>query len=240
MKNLVRKNREYWTHDRSITALLFYLILSLFLWMTFSGNGWIEFIVRDIVFNLIVLSGIFAVLTRWKQQAFFISLGIMALIIRIFSQAFPIFWLHVFTSISSIAFFSILVYLVSHHVFKEGAVNFYRVQAAIVIYILLGIIWATLYDLIYQIIPSGFEFSGRSTIADHSFSQFLYFSFVTLTTLGYGDVVPVASVAQSLVIFQGMFGMLYPAVMIARLVSLEIDHKKSSRHHQVNQNTISS
>ncbi len=227
MQSLLEKNRKFWTHDRSITALLIYLMMSLFLWMTFSGNNWIEFLIRDIIFNLIVLSGIFAVLTRWKQQLFFISLGILALSVRIFSQAFTVLWLDVFTSLSAIAFFSILVYLVTHHVFKAGPVNFYRVQAAIVIYILLGIIWAILYELIYRINPAGFDFNNRSALTDHSFSQFLYFSFVTLSTLGYGDIVPVASTAKSMVIFQGMFGMLYPAVMIARLVSMEVDHRRS-------------
>lgn len=230
MKNLFRKNREFWTHDRSITALLIYLILSLFLWITFSGKGWIEFIIRDIVFNLIILSGIFAVLTRWKQQIFFILLGILALSVRIFSYAFPVLWLHVFTSISAILFFSILVYLVLHHVFKEGPVNFYRIQAAIVIYLIMGIIWATMYELIYKINAGSFEFIDIAKPSENTFSQFLYFSFVTLSTLGYGDVIPVANVARSLVIFQGMFGMLYPVVMIARLVSMEVEHSKS--HHK--------
>lgn len=226
MKNILRKNREFWTHDRSITALLIYLLLSLFLWMTFSGSDWLEFIIRDIIFNLIVLSGIFAVLTRWRQQIFFISLGIITFLVRIFSHMFPALWLHLFMSFSTVSFFGILIWLVLHHVFKEGPVNFYRIQAAIVIYVLFGIIWATLYDAIYQINPQGFVFTS-GTSDDHSFSQFLYFSFVTLSTLGYGDVVPISSFARSLVIFQGMFGMLYPVVMIARLVSMEVEHRKA-------------
>jgi hypothetical protein len=231
MKNILRKNREFWTHDRSITALLIYLILSLFLWIIFSGNDWIEFIIRDVVFNLIVISGVFAVLTRWRQQIIFILLGAFTLMVRIFSQAFPALWLQIFTSVSTVLFFGILTWLVMHHVFKEGPVNFYRIQAAIVIYIIMGIIWATLYDLIYNLDPTSFDFIPKRELSEHTFTEFLYFSFVTISTLGYGDVVPLGGIARSLVIFQGMFGMLYPVVMIARLVTLEIEHKKSHPGH---------
>lgn len=229
MKNLLRKNHDFWTHDRSITALLIYLCLSLFLWLTFSGNNWIEFIIRDVIFNLIVLSGIFAVLTHWRQQIAFILLGVVALSVRIFHQVFPERWLLIITSVTTILFFGILVWLVLRHVFKEGPINFYRVQAAIIVYLIMGIIWATFYEMIYQWNPDSFEFMTQKETVDHSFSQFLYFSFVTLTTLGYGDVVPVASFAKSLVIFQGVFGMLYPVIMIARLVSLEVDHYKAGK-----------
>lgn len=93
----------------------------------------------------------------------------------------------------------------------------------------MGIFWATLCEMIFQWNPNSFEFMTQLEALDHFFSQFLHFSFVTLTTLGYGDAVPVASIAKSLVIFQGMFGMLYPVVMIARLVSMEVDHRKTFR-----------
>ena len=56
------------------------------------------------------------------------------------------------------------------------------------------------------------------------FAHFLYFSFSTMTTLGFGDMIPTRSLAKSLVIFQGMIGLLYPVVMIARLVSMEVTH----------------
>ena len=55
-------------------------------------------------------------------------------------------------------------------------------------------------------------------------SHFRYFGFVTMTTLGLGDMIPVGSLAKSLVVFQGMIELLYPVIMIARLVSMEVAH----------------
>jgi hypothetical protein len=232
MRNILHINREFWTHDRSITALLIYLSLSLFLWLPLSAIGWYEFVVRDLLFTLVVLSGIFAVLTKWKQQLAFIIIGILALGIRICWQLLGYAWLGSFSMLAMIAFLIILGWLVIRHIFKEGPVNFYRIQGSIVVYLIMGIVWASLYDLIYQVDPLAFESAKSNHVATESFSQFIYFSFVTLTTLGYGDMVPVNPLAKSLVIFQGMFGMLYPVIMIARLVSLEVDHNRASRKHE--------
>jgi hypothetical protein len=228
IKDLLKKNREFWTHDRSISALLIYLLASLFIWVTFSRNLWMEFIIRDILFNLIIIAGVFAVLTFWRHQIPLIILASITILVRLFSSAFPFAWLEIFTNSSSLIFFIVLVWLQLQHVFKAGPINFYRVQAAIVIYILIGFIWAFVYNLIFLFNPESFDFLNRPIAPDlqHTYSHFLYFSFITLTTLGFGDIVPVADVARSFVVFEGMIGMLYPVVMIARLVSLEVEHKK--------------
>ncbi|KDP86646.1 hypothetical protein CF70_006185 [Cupriavidus sp. SK-3] len=61
--------------------------------------------------------------------------------------------------------------------------------------------------------------------ADHS--TWIYFSFVTLTTLGYGDITPVAHAAKSLAILEALIGQLYPAIVLARLVSLRVEAGRS-------------
>ena len=68
------------------------------------------------------------------------------------------------------------------------------------------------------------EISGDN---ESFFTKFLYFSFVTITTIGFGDITPVHPLAKSLVMLEGLIGLLYPAIMITRLVGLEIESRKS-------------
>ncbi|MFZ5999606.1 MAG: potassium channel family protein [Bacteroidota bacterium] len=231
MRQLLKRNQEFWTHERSISALLIYLSLSLFLWLPLSGDGWFEFLIRDVLFTLVVLSGIFAVLTKWKQQLLFILMGVIAMAVRVSWQLFNLEWLGIASVLTMLTFLSLLGWLVLRHIFKEGPVNFYRVQGSIVVYLIVGIVWAYLYDLIHQVDPLAFESAKSIHATEESLSQFVYFSFVTQTTLGYGDMVPVNPIAKSLVIFQGMFGMLYPVIMIARLVAMELEHSRATRKY---------
>lgn len=92
-------------------------------------------------------------------------------------------------------------------------------------YVLLGLTWGGVFFLINTIRPAAFH----STIAPGtaiSWPDFMFFSFVTLTTIGYGDIVPVSAMAKSIVILEAVTGIMYPAVMIARLVAL---HSASAR-----------
>ncbi len=87
---------------------------------------------------------------------------------------------------------------------------------------IVGIIYAWLYTLLESFMPGSFSLTETSQSYKEMFSQFFYFSFATMTTLGFGDMIATGFLAKSLVIFQGMIGLLYPVIMIARLVSMEV------------------
>ncbi|MCC6195430.1 MAG: two pore domain potassium channel family protein [Burkholderiales bacterium] len=91
-----------------------------------------------------------------------------------------------------------------------------RLLGAIVLYLLVGAIFAAVYALVAGHVPGAFAgvTPSRTTMFDWG-----YFSFVTLTTVGYGDISPVANVARSLAALEALLGQLYPAIIIARLVS---------------------
>ncbi len=90
--------------------------------------------------------------------------------------------------------------------------------AVVATYIMLGLLWASAYMLVARLSPGAF--SGLS--AGQSFQGFnaLYFSLITLTTIGYGDIVPVSSAARMLAMMEGITGTMYVAVLISRLVAL--------------------
>jgi voltage-gated potassium channel len=93
--------------------------------------------------------------------------------------------------------------------------------AAIAGYLLSGLAWSLAYALLDRLDPTSFAFtlapkSGRTMDGFTS----LYFSFVTLSTVGYGDIIPVSEMARMLAMVEAMFGMFYVSLLIARLVSL--------------------
>ena len=89
---------------------------------------------------------------------------------------------------------------------------------AIAVYLLLGITWALAYNFVHAIEPSSF---GDVLVSQQSnWNQFVYFSFSTLTTLGYGDIVAVGPFARTLSVFEAISGVVFEVIIIARLVGL--------------------
>jgi hypothetical protein len=104
-------------------------------------------------------------------------------------------------------------------VLSAPRVNHEVLCAGISVYLLMGLLWTFGYVLIGTLVPNAFAFSvgpGRSLVGFEA----AYFSFVTLTTCGYGDIVPVAHVARMMAMLEAMTGTFYVAILIARLVSL--------------------
>lgn len=231
MHPLITRNQEFWNHERSLTALLIYMCLAILLWIPLGDHAdtWWAFLINDLLFNLIILAGVFAVFTRWRKQYVFIGIALMAGALRILAFLEGEKWMHVLSDLFSILFFSLLARLVLTHIFKEGPINFYRIQGSIVVFLIIGILYGLLYTILEMLIPGSFIITAGGRPVHNTYAQLLYFSFVTMTTLGIGDMIPVAPVAKALVVFQGMIGLLYPVVMIARLVSMEVSHSPHSR-----------
>ena len=90
--------------------------------------------------------------------------------------------------------------------------------AALDAYVFVGIFAGLLHHLIEQTWPGSYVSSG-AVIPDFSFTTAIYFSFVTLATIGYGDIVPQTDIARGVTVVEAVVGQLYLAVLIARLVS---------------------
>jgi hypothetical protein len=100
---------------------------------------------------------------------------------------------------------------------KPGAITSGRVYASVSLYLLLAMFWFALFNLTETITPGSFAHDGVITRIPRS--SFLYFSLVTLTTVGYGDIVPVTAVARVFAALEGVAGVLYIAITVARLVA---------------------
>jgi voltage-gated potassium channel len=102
---------------------------------------------------------------------------------------------------------------------------------------MLGLLWSFAYILVDRLVPNSFVFTV-GPVSSHSMNNFnaLYFSFTTLSTVGYGDIIPVSGVARMLAMVEAVFGMFYVTLLIARLVSL---YSVNARLETVNSEEIS-
>jgi len=115
------------------------------------------------------------------------------------------------------------------HLFTSDRVTVNTISASLCAYLLLGVLWAIVYPVTETLAPGSFGFgdAGRGGHASMRFGSqnamfALYYSLVTLSTLGYGDITPVLPTARMLAAMQAVVGQLYLAVLVARLVGLQI------------------
>ena len=126
----------------------------------------------------------------------------------------------------SILAFSALTWVVAHAVYAPGRVTAHRLQGAVVLYLNLATIFASAYRLIWELSPSAFGNLSGPTGGTSEIATMMYFSLTTLTTTGYGDIVPLNPFARSLANLEAILGQLYLATTIARLVTLQIEDRR--------------
>ena len=122
--------------------------------------------------------------------------------------------------------FSALTWVVAHAVYAPGRITFHRLQGAIVIYLSLATIFAAAYSLIWELNPGAFANLVLRMGDPEEVATMLYFSLTTLTTTGYGDIVPLDPFARSLANLESVIGPFYLAITVARLVTLELADRR--------------
>jgi len=103
----------------------------------------------------------------------------------------------------------------------SGPVDQDRLMGSLCIYLLLGLLWAVYYALVEMAIPDAFHHAVPESAAEPALN-FLYYSFVTLTTLGYGDVVPVSPLVRTAAYLEAVIGQVYLTVLVASLVGRHV------------------
>jgi hypothetical protein len=123
--------------------------------------------------------------------------------------------------IGAISAFIVASYALGYATLAPGRVTFHRVLGAIALYLNIGLMFGAIYRLIWYFIPDSLT-NIPGDAGWSAYGQILYFSFVTLTSTGFGDIVPIHPVLRMLVNVEAIIGQLYPATLLARLITLEL------------------
>jgi hypothetical protein len=111
--------------------------------------------------------------------------------------------------------------VVARAVFARGKITYHRIIGGVLLYLTIGLTFVALFGFLIIVEPNTFNGSASSE-GNFGIGKLIYFSFVTLTTIGYGDIVPLHPYARGLANIEAIIGQLYPATLLARLVTLEL------------------
>jgi len=214
----MKSRASFWRTDRGLTALLLFLFLALLVAPPLLASGVLSPIVFDLLFALILISGASTVSARRWPAILAGTLAVATLAVRWVRLGPHARSLDMLDAGLTALTFLTMAGLVLFQVLRKGPITLYRVQGSVAAYLLLGLAWTGAYELVSYVAPGSFRLADGK--ADSM--TLLYYSFVTLTTVGYGDVTPVLPSARSLAMAEALVGQLFPAVLIARLVSMEL------------------
>lgn len=226
----MRQILSFWTEERSLSIFLALLVMQIFIVAPLGKSGLlVPFMLNGVASSLFLLAGLLTIahrrLTRWVAC----SMVTTALIVRWLLLLAPSHPLLIADNILAVCYSAAFAAVVLSKVYQPGPVTAHRVRGAIAAYLLIGLLFAAVFRLLYHLMPNAFSLAANPALVQsgHDIADvFMYFSLVTLTTVGFGDITAVHPIARSLVILEAVIGTLYPAILIARLVSLQIEHEK--------------
>ena len=216
---LVVRVNERW-RDRVLTGLTLLIVLDLFLVVPLEATRTVGIQPLSIVVVLLLIGGLLVV-----SQSIVPAVGVLvallllgiALVLR--SRGSDVTLDACFEATGWLAAGFVIIWVVAHAVFGPGKITYHRVIGAVLLYLTIGIVFVALYTLVGALTTdsfSGLKVHDRVSLPP----DLVYFSFTTLTTVGFGDVVPVHPFARSLSNLEAIVGQLYPATLLARMVSL--------------------
>lgn len=126
----------------------------------------------------------------------------------------PTLGMRVFGDVGFSFYLGLPILFITRDLFRRNIVDADTIKGGVCVYILIGLFWAFLYDLVFVFDQSAY------TLEMDLLNDAIYFSFTTLTTLGYGDISPTHRFARNLTNLEAIVGQMYPSILIARLVSL--------------------
>jgi hypothetical protein len=214
--------------DPLLTALTLMLAILLFVVGPLQAAGDVEAHHFGIAFSFVLLAAVFIVSTSVVAVgAIILAIGLVVCAGLLRSQHPSDVDIYLDATAWMILGITLGV-VVARAVFAPGQVTFHRVVGAVLLYLCIGLVFVSLYCFVALREPNAF--SGLPPLHDNLAvaGNLIYFSFVTLTSVGYGDIVPLHPFARGLANVEAIIGQLYPATLLARLVTLELEQRRRS------------
>ena len=196
-----------------------------------ESGPWI--VAVDAVFSLIILAVLRQLVHRTPVFLGAVVLLLLTAAARVAESFDTLQWLAGTASALSALLVAMVVFFLLNYVVRAPRVSHNTVLAAICVYILLGVLWGFAYLLLYERNPGAFDLAhgaapdGRA--AQPAEVQLRYFSMMTLTTVGYGDIVPRSPEARAFAALEALIAQIYLAAIVARLVGIQVAHATTSQ-----------
>lgn len=198
-----------------LVALIMMLLLYPLLDETFLGR-----VILSGLNSTILVAGVFAASGSRRALLTAVVLAVPTLTFQWLPVINHEYTFQTLIGITTILFYVFAIGQVLTYVLQPGEVTGNKLHGAIDAYIMTALLWTMIYVLIEHLEPGSFAMTEVKNLRIYHWPEFLFFSFTTLTTTGYGDTVPVTGVARSAVILEQLAGTFYVAILIARLAGL--------------------
>ena len=229
MSSPLQRAYRFCLGDGSLTLAVFLLIFFVFVLYPMVEVGVIRRFWLDIAFAAFLgMGAIFVFEPRPIARLFLVFLG-GAVAVSLVDHIFVSTWLSAFRSLLTMLATALLGTLLLARVMRDGRMNLNRIMGAIGSYLLIGIVFTQAFRLLAVFVPGAFAIGGTPADFDTIAQKLSYFSFITLTSTGYGDITPLHPYARSLATLEALAGNLFLAVLVARLVGQEIDWRHEQR-----------
>lgn len=223
MNFLKRKLESFWAQEVSLAVLLIVLAVHIFIIIPLGQVTTFGRTIFLVFYFFLLVAGLVVLLKNTKLRA----IALVLLVVLTIAKLFQSDTVKVVDDLVTALYCMLLGWVVLLRTFKNGPITSYRVLGAIVVYLLVAFIFALLFHAVY-LLAGPDTFKGLST-GDKK--EFMYFSFVTLTSTGYGDICAALPFVRSLANLEGLIGQLYPAIIIARLVSMEFESSRAKKQN---------
>lgn len=185
----------------------------------------------SLAFDAVLIIGVWTLVE--SRVAF--AMGLVLAVLSVVSTGIGVVWpsrpIELVTMLILFVFCGLSLWFAMRGVLQDETVDLNRLTGAICVYLLLGVMWGIAYAVVAYVFPGSFTGLGDTYTFDN-WTKLLYYSFVTLTTLGYGDITPVRPVAQALAYLQAVAGIFYIAILVGTLVGAFLSRKQNERSGQ--------
>ena len=219
--------REYrWRHLALLISILLLFIVAPFVVPFHHG-----ILVMNVISAAVLVAGSYALIERKHLFAIAVGLSAITIVGTGLLIAFRQPWALLVSHLSIVVLVAFFCVTILSYVLGSGRVTSDKIFAAICVYMLLGYGWTFVYSLLLELQPQ--SFATTSEVAPTNYVgrilQLRYFSFMTLTTVGYGDIVPRSPVARTMTVLEAVMGQFYLVALVGRLIGLHIVHGSDPR-----------
>lgn len=217
--------------DRSLSVLTLLLLAEVVLLPPLVEVGWLNRHLADAGFLAMLALGVWMLSDHTLAGRWFIATAFGSLVIRVANLWLPDSELRGADAMFAMVNLMVLGWLTLAYTLAAGRINVHRVLGAIAAFLLIGLAFAQAHRLVAIYAGDGaYVMFGQPVDYAALVARLNYFSFVTLTSLGYGDITPVHAAARSLSILQVLIGVLYPVALLGWLVSLFAHQNQQPPH----------